>query len=95
MADQTPATPRLGAALIIGADAAICVHVHTDPAGVDAIREHLAALDERSRTADERLPVVAVLGGDPTCRIDADAVGFTIPADSVDDLAAAALAVNR
>ena len=48
MADSThtPAEPRLGAALIIGADAAICIHVHTDPVGIAAIDARLRKLSQ-------------------------------------------------
>ena len=91
LTDQTPA-PRLGAALTIGADAAICVHVHTGPDGIAAIWDKLTGLEEAARAGGATLPVVAVLGETP-----GDAAGlheFTIPAGAVDELAAAALAVN-
>jgi hypothetical protein len=63
MPDQTtgPAGPRLGAALIIGADAAICVHVHTGPAGIAAISARLHELDTTPGRAPT-VPVVAVTG---------------------------------
>lgn len=91
MADQTP-TPRLGAALIIGADAAICVHVHTDRDGIAAISARLHELDAAPGAAST-VPVVSVVGtlGEGVAAIDE----FAISPDAVDDLAAMALGVNR
>ena len=93
MADSThtPAEPRLGAALIIGADAAICVHVHTDPAGIAAVRARLDELDTSPR--EDTVPVVAVLGEIGTDL--ADRYEVDVPAAAVDDLAAFVLGLNR
>lgn len=88
------AGPRLGAALTIGADAAICVHVHTSADGITTIWDKLNDLNETAGSADERVSVVAVLGVDVAGRDDAAVHEFEIPADAVDELAAAALAVN-
>lgn len=91
LTDQTPA-PRLGAALIIGADAAICVHVHTDPAGIAAIDARLRELGDQAGDA-ETVPVIAVYGS--TRSALADQEELDIPAAAVDGLAAMALGVNR
>lgn len=90
MPDQTT-EPRLGAALTFGADAAHCVHVHTGPAGIAAIRARLDTLDTSPRA--DTVPVVAVLG---EIGVDlADRYEVDIPAAAVDDLAAFALGLNR
>lgn len=92
MPDQTTVEPRLGAALIIGGDAAICVHVHTDPAGIAAISARLHELDVAPGTAST-VPVVSVTG--TLAEGVADVDDFAIPPDAVDGLAAMALGVNR
>lgn len=91
LTDQTPA-PRLGAALIIGADAAICIHVHTDPAGIAAIDARLRELGDQAGDA-ETVPVIAVYGS--TRSALADQEELDVPAAAVDDLAAMVLGVNR
>lgn len=93
MTDHTSG-PRLGAALIIGATAERCVYVHTDPAGIAAIWEKLRTLNAAALRQGDGVPVVVVLGA----VFGRDAIVdecHTIPAGAADELAAAALEVNR
>ena len=92
MPEQTRA-PRLGAALIFGADACRAVHVHTNSDGVAAIENRLRELD--AAAYDGNLPttaVIAVLGSSRSAIADWDE--FDVPRDAVDALAAFALGLN-
>jgi hypothetical protein len=88
---QPPAEPRLGAALIFGADANHCVHVHTGPDGITAIR---ARLDGLHTSGVNLVAVVAVLGT-TSPRSDADRDFFWIPASAVEDVVHLAMEVNQ
>lgn len=92
MSEQN-ARVRLGAALIIGADACHAVHVHTDRDGVDRIARRIQRLGAKALglPSGEFENVTAVLGGSR----EADVLLGRVLARDVEALVAAVLAEDE